>query len=337
MKALKTYCLILLSVLCTSCISDVNLEDQLHEKTRIVAYCRLCPQIDTTYIIVTHTQLLYTQNDQTIRILSDATVELSADREQWVHATFSSELNRFFITQAQLPILEGQTYYLRVSADGFDDVTASCTVPYLRETNPHFRFVEAQNDTHWGNTYGQLHTDAYLDWQDFPNEENYYAFYTQENYYAFSGYYFLLLTRDTTEYYYISDKGEDGQMLSYLYDFDCYGTYAEKADDDDDIDDEDEDEVDEYDIDRIGMIQMDKNCYLYEISLNDYDAELSTFLLEPVPTYNNIEGGFGLFGAYVCAPPKKVDQNSFIPRWISRRPHTKSFQSRRPCSTAMHR
>ena len=45
------------------------------------------------------------------------------------------------------------------------------------------------------------------------------------------------------------------------------------------------------------ILFLDKHCYLYESTLNDLGA-LSTFLLEPIQTYNNIEGGFGLFGAF---------------------------------------
>ena len=299
--------MLLLPFLLGSCISDVDLEQQLNEKTKLVVYCRLCPQADTTYITLTHTQLLYTTHNQSIKPISNGMVEISCNKTDWVRAYYDEDLQRYFITKEELPIVEGGTYYLRASAEGFDDVSATCTVPHMRNIDLQFDLVEAQNDTHWGTTYGQLHTDFYWQWQDFPGEENYYAFFTREDYYGFSSFYSIVLERDNTSYEYISDEGQDGKLMRYLYEFDYYGTYGDDVNvisyDDDENDDEEEDELT---VDDIWIMQLDRNCYLYETSQDEYGNEFSTFLLEPEQTYSNIKGGFGLFGAFVLSRPLKA-------------------------------
>jgi sirohydrochlorin cobaltochelatase len=62
---------------------------------------------------------------------------------------------------------------------------------------------------------------------------------------------------------------------------------------------EDEDEGNTY-----YLIFLDRNCYLYEKTLNDNDlgSDMSFLLLEPVHPYTNIENGFGLFGAFCMVP-----------------------------------
>lgn len=299
---------LLLPFLLGSCITDVDLEQQLNEKIKLVVYCRLCPQADTTFITLTHTQLLYTTHHQAIRPIENGTVEISCNGNDWVRAQYDNQLERYFITQEQLPILEGATYYLRASAEGFDDVSASCTVPYLRDIDLQYEFVQAQNDTHWGTMYGHSHTDVYLKWHDFASEDNYYTFFTCENYEDFTSYYHIVLEENNTVYEFFSDEGRDGNWMRYLYEFDYYDEYEN---DDEYIGEENEDELS---ADDIWIMQLDRNCYLYETSLDEYGIGFSTFLLEPEQTYNNIEGGFGLFGAFVLSKPlKATGNNPFLP------------------------
>ena len=45
------------------------------------------------------------------------------------------------------------------------------------------------------------------------------------------------------------------------------------------------------------LVFLDKDSYLYETTLSE-DNQLNFLMLEPLHTYSNIEGGFGLFGAF---------------------------------------
>ena len=113
----------------TGCVDDINIEDQFGETRKLVLYCRLCPQMDSTYILLSNSQLIFGQDSQDVPIISDGTVELSADGSHWVRATYDMLRQRYLITREEFPVVEGGTYYIRASYSGFEDVSSTCTVP----------------------------------------------------------------------------------------------------------------------------------------------------------------------------------------------------------------
>jgi len=50
---------------------------------------------------------------------------------------------------------------------------------------------------------------------------------------------------------------------------------------------------------EITQLQTDIHCYQFEISFQNYEADLQFFMLEPMQLYSNIKNGYGLFGAFV--------------------------------------
>jgi hypothetical protein len=66
-----------------------------------------------------------------------------------------------------------------------------------------------------------------------------------------------------------------------------------------DDDDDWEDDIEPIDPQRY-LLFLDKNCYQYEMTLPLLDglSMLGFLFLEPEHTYNNIQNGFGLFGAF---------------------------------------
>ena len=46
----------------TGCVDDINIEDQFGETRKLVLYCRLCPQMDSTYILLSNSQLIFGQD-----------------------------------------------------------------------------------------------------------------------------------------------------------------------------------------------------------------------------------------------------------------------------------
>lgn len=282
----------LLTIGLTGCISTVDIEDQLHETQKLVLYCRIFPGMDTVKAHLSHTHLLYGSGSrEDIKIIEDGVVELSTDKVNWHTAQFDTVQKLYLLPTADFPIVEGQTYYIRAFAQNFDEVSATCTVPYARNINLRWEHVLSQNDTHDGEFYNEPHYDTYLAWDDYAGEENFYAFGTlwQEEYdddwtevepsrYYTTYFSLMTLNEGSKVYNCFSDEGKDGKTIRYFYDYDT-------------------DPEDDYMEDVEWVIFLDKHCYLYESTLNDLGA-LSTFLLEPIQTYNNIEGGFGLFGAF---------------------------------------
>ena len=283
----------LLTVGMTGCISPVDIEDQLHETQKLVLYCRIFPGMDTVKVHLSHTQLLYGSGSrEDIQIIGDGVVELSIDKQNWHAAQFDSIQELYLLPTAEFPIVEGQNYYIRAIARDYDEVSSTCTVPYARNINLRWEYVLSQNDTHDGEFYNNPHYDTYLAWDDYAGEENFYAFGTlwEEEYddddwtdvepsrYYTTYFSLMTLNEGSKVYNCFSDEGKDGKTIRYFYDYDT-------------------DPEDDYVEDVEWVIFLDKHCYLYESTLNDLGV-LSTFLLEPIQTYSNIDGGFGLFGAF---------------------------------------
>ena len=290
------------SFLFTACVDEVPIDREFNETQKLVLYSRLCPQLDTTYILLTNTKLLYTSTNQSILILDDGVVELSADGEHWVRATYLPEKEHFFLTKEEFPIQEGGTYYIRASYPGYEDVSSSCTVPYSHDVGFRLDTVSAIGDVHLGEIYNWPHRDVYAEWRDVPGEENYYALMEKVSqiYYddsdngfgsAAKTYYWTFYTvwmyLNNQDYRYVSDEGYDGALMRFMVE----GGLPEEEDDY--WDDEEDDSEDEY-----YFLFLDRNCYLYEQTLHEDGFDMNFLLLEPVHTYTNIENGFGLFGAF---------------------------------------
>lgn len=284
------------AVLLSSCIDPVDLGNQVNEKPQLVLYCRLCPQLDSTYIMLSHTQLLYgAGSHQEITMLRDGVVELSADGEHWIQATYYEPKDVFLLTRQEFPVEEGHTYHIRASRAGYDDVSAVCTVPYSRPVDAHFDTLMVDHDTHYGEILNEPHADIYVQWRDFPGEENYYALVSHNKYTWYYddpttgeellssdwNYNIYGLEENDRSIQYFSDKDRDGQIMRFRKGLIFYW-------------DDDDEEVQE----QYYMMFLDKNCYQYEVTLSEEGGFFNGFLLEPMHTYSNIEHGFGLFGAF---------------------------------------
>lgn len=280
----------------TGCVDDINIEDQFGETRKLVLYCRLCPQMDSTYILLSNSQLIFGQDSQDVPIISDGTVELSADGNHWVRATYDMLRQRYLITREEFPVAEGGTYYIRASYPGFEDVSSTCTVPFSHDVGFRFDTVATDGDLHWGEPYYWPHKDVFVEWRDVAGEENAYAIgykrlspihvWSDEGEDVFYEWRFDidLLTEGNTDYWYVSDKDRDGQVMRFIHDVDLYeyegdGWFPQNE--------------------QRYLLFLDRNCYQYEITLPSEDFGMLNFLLlEPEHTFTNIENGFGLFGAF---------------------------------------
>lgn len=293
-KGITWLILALFAIPFTGCVDDVNLDDQLSNSSRLVLFCRLCPQLDTTWVFLSHSQPLYGNGSSTssMDVLSDGMVELSADGDHWVQATFNTEKQRYMLARDEFPVEEGHTYFIRASHKDYKTVTAACTVPVQRPVEARLDTVEAQGDIHMGSIWNLPHKDAYLQWHDYPGEDNYYAFVTYEPvdlYYGYSesqqwfiGYYwgYTVLSLNENECTYVSDDGRDGQILRYL-------TQSLLPPEEENTDYES----------VYYLAFLDRNTYLFETTMGESDSYFNLFLLEPMHAHSNVENGFGIFGA----------------------------------------
>ena len=288
----------------TACVDEVHIDRDFHETQKLVLYCRLCPQLDTTYIMLTNTTLLYASSNSEITNLKDGVVELSADGHTWTRAAYNPTREHFFLTKEEFPIAEGHTYYIRASYSGYEDVSASCIVPMTHDVGFRFDTVSVSSDMHLGQIYNWPHRDVYAEWRDVAGEENHYALmekvlFTHNDFGDGSGpvitsyywdFYTVWMYRNNQDYQYVSDDGYDGAVMRFM------------VDDNLPIEDNSFDEDVETEDSQYFLFFLDRSCYLYEKTLNTGDFDLNFLLLEPMHTYTNIENGYGLFGAFCMVP-----------------------------------
>ena len=279
-----------MSITLNSCITYLNKE--LDMKPKLVLHCFVTPQLDTTILILTNSAPLFTTNPRKIEAVANATVEISDNNYSWVKMEFDTLFKVYFIPQVKFPIHEGKTYYIRASAPGFETISSSCTVPYLRETNFNFVVGEICTRSHEPGWYYGPHRHNHFEWTDYAGEENYYVFQNKTLHAIYGFDIYGEFTDTIYKYSYSfcyneahkpcisSDHGQDGkkmyEMLSPYY---LYHSTIDTL--------------------NITMLQTDKHWHMYHMSLLDYNGDFQFFLLEPTPLYTNIKNGYGVFGAFV--------------------------------------
>ena len=291
-------CCVISALTFSRCVDEVHIDQDFNETQKLVLYCRLCPQLDTNYILLTNTTLLYANNNTAMVELKDGVVELSADGHQWTTATYESVKKRFYLTKEEFPVEEGHTYYIRASHPDFEDVSSSCTVLLVHDVGFRFDTVSVSSDMHLGQIYDWPHKDVYAEWRDVAGEENAYAIgykrlspihvWSDEGDAVFYEWRFDIdwLNEGNIDYWYVSDEDRDGQVMRFIHDVDLYEH------------EEDDEWAPPLEQQRY-LLFLDRNCYQYEITLpNDEFGMLNFLFLEPEHTYTNIENGFGLFGAF---------------------------------------
>ena len=305
-KIIHLISLFVLGVCFVSCVETVPLSD-LGIKPKLVLYCFLSPQYDEITVSLTTSQPFFSAGKD-VREVKSATVEISNDNITWVQIPYDGFYKRYLLPQSQFPIVEGTTYYIRASAPDYESISASCTVPYWRETNlkPEVEFVPRLiNDN-------VPYTLLYFSWEDYSGEENYYSFIKYNIYEEFN-IIFLPdgeLTYDTTtslySYYAIygknsevvfSDEGKDGMNMKMLWTelYDCTSSEFMSGD---------WYWYGNFDSVYVVFAQTDRNVFLYENSaMAASDGEFfSIFMIEPNLVYNNIKNGYGVFGAMLFKP-----------------------------------
>jgi hypothetical protein len=291
MKKMFFYIIFLLGICLNSCITYI--EKDLDMESKLVLFSYLVPQLDTTIVCLTNSVPLFSTDIKKPKYINNATVEISENNMDWVKLAFDKLYQQYFITQTLFPIIEGKTYYIRASAPGFETVSASCTVPFLRETNLNLVIEESINDVHNGEIYSWYHKHYYFEWKDYPAEDNYYIFCRNGFWWDYvydydGGDDWYLNPVDSTLYHFwrtfqdakdkpciFSDQGQDGKKMSVLI------------------------SLWQTDFSKVALLQTDRNCYLFERSSYEYDSDLQSFMLEPVQLYSNVKNGYGVFGAFV--------------------------------------
>lgn len=293
MKNIISVLIALISVSFLSCetlVNDVNPDLLPKSSNKLVIHGYLSPQ-DTIISIAINvsTQLIGGSLDlgnNTTKSLSDATVTLS-NQGKSVTIPYDSKNSTYKIKATQLPIVEGQTYELKVVREG-ETVTASCTVPKAVAIQSIRRdSVDARGSS---SVKDYLY---HIVWKDPVG---------QANYYRVGGYVFqtqriqtgpnkfedtpniqpLSFRENNRSGEFISDERTDGLLLvsvaGRLYNFYAQGggitnQYIELV-----------------------LVSCEKTYYDYHIAVQNFDG--NNPFSEPSLIPSNIKNGLGCFAAY---------------------------------------
>lgn len=259
-----------------SCEEEVDLNGGLDLKPKLVLYGRLCPQLDTIHISLTNSVPKFGKyRQESMKVVDNAVVELSTDKEYWTKLTFDSYSGTYKIMQSEFSIEEGKTYHIRASATGFETVYSSCIIPYQRNLNPSSTLVGVSIEEPVTTPFPDLSKDTSTNFviaytihiNDHAGEKNYYCILASSN-------------------VFLSDEGKDGQLLNANF------TYSHPF--------KDISEIHRLFPDGIYysgavILQIDRNLYLSEYANKWGNMPLMS---EPARPYSNIEHGFGVFGAF---------------------------------------
>lgn len=228
--------------------------------------------------------------------LVGATVKMRLAGQNWKTFYFEANTGLYVIDRNDLPIISGQTYELEVTAKDFETVTASCTVPIGNVPDPKISQLEYKKEKQpWGDSI--VTYSVKTSWQDAPETGN---FYRIEKFLVVkSGFidydpitgqmdtvYRVAENRGWERYFnkFFDDETRNGSTISSTWKFYpmSFGGMTDSV------------------IEARGYLLLtDPQYYRYHINMEKALESDGNPFAEPVILKGNIEGGIGIFAAYL--------------------------------------
>lgn len=264
---------------CEELISEVEIDQP---KAKIVVVGFISPDLPVNSIKVYESRPLYTpaeENYGSYPVISDASVVIISDSDSAI-MTYDSEYEEYRISRDVFQILKNETYSIRVSTPSGYFATSSCTVPSSEPPLLELASIDTlQIIEDWVPEYSIYEMRAKIHFKDTEGKGQYYRVevgqinwtegeiipYTSE---------IGIAGKDNLA----SDINFDGETY-HLTTNDFYARREEKF--------------------RLHftLSLTDKNYYNYHRGITNFDN--GNPFSEPTTIYSNIEGGLGVFAAYV--------------------------------------
>ena len=262
---MKTIYLFLIAILVglTACEKEIHI-DIPDNDSKLVVSCHLGSgkiiNVDVSASIP-----LYAESSGEIKNVDNALVRISADQSNWQIIPYNVTENRYVLPLNLLPIVEGETYYIEVSAAGYKTVNSKTTIPVYQTIYP--TLVSLDTIAY---DYGK-EIAARFKFSDIPNQSNYYAVKA----YVKANNQWSEMDLNGSGAWVFSDRQEDGREFvinfTKYYDFVCDSL-------------------------RLEVFQTNEAFYQFEYSMYLYSPD-SPFS-EPTPLYTNITNGLGVLSGY---------------------------------------
>ncbi len=266
-------------VSCEDLVSDVEIEQP---KAKIVVIGFISPDLPVNSIKIYESRPLYTpatESDETYPIITDASVYIFSE-DDTAMMTFDYEYEEYRISRVDFPVLKGKTYGITVTTTSGYIATSSCTVPtgdppLLELTN--IDTIAIMED--WVPEYSVYEMRAKVQFRDIEGKGHYYRVeagqinWVEEQPIPY-----------TSE---IGIAGKEALASDINFDGETYHLttnefYARR---------------DERFRLHFTLSITDRNYYNYHRGIMNFDD--GNPFSEPTTIYSNIEGGLGIFSAYV--------------------------------------
>jgi hypothetical protein len=261
---------------CDEMISEVEPPKTASQKLVVTSF--ISPESDFLTVTVSKTRMIYETrpaNEYGHKPVEDAIVTIS-DGINTVQLPYNEATLNYKVSQQLLPVVEGRTYYLNVTAPGGFVATSSCTVP---DKLPPAIEID-QIDTADYDFY-QIFYTIYFKFRDIPGEGDYYGVYVgrqsedgpwSENPQQ-SAIYSEGFDRGET---FVSDKNIDGQYFTYKT-YEMFLNNSETTF-------------------NFTLCLTDIHYYKYHKAV--WSQSDDNPFAEPYPIYSNVDGALGVFCAY---------------------------------------
>jgi hypothetical protein len=274
MKALLT--LSIITTLCMmGCEKYIDFEDEI-KKPKIVVNAKINP--DSVFKVHLSRSLSVIDNAELTNIIN-GNVQVFDNNDQLIESLLYQTDG--FYRGSFIPSTNS-TYSIKVSAPDFDPVSATTYIP----GNASIIQVDTSSYT---NEEGNRNLKVKITFQDDGSIKNYYQLqvgyaqdYNGEIYvypeYFGSGDVALDLGQETTDLAVFTDELFDGAQKSievYFNDYRAYYLYLE-----------------------ITLASVSRDVYFYDRTTQAFGQTQGNPFAEPVQVYNNIKGGFGIFGGF---------------------------------------
>ncbi len=251
----------LLSILLISCEKEVDVEIKDNDP-KIVLSAHIGAG-DSLKCYVSSSIPLYATNNGQIKVIEDAVVEVSSDNITWKTLHYNPFYYSYSLSLIDFSPSEGQTYYIRASANGFKSVNSSCTIPFYNPVDVTLVKIDTTDNSGMGNYMIGITIKV----KDAIGQRNYYgiqAFLNEQEFY---------LENNTN--WIFSDNIGDGSEFIFKYTH-WYWHHG--------------------DVIKIRLLQSDESFYRFHYSFDNYISDDP--FTEPSPVFSNIENGLGICSGY---------------------------------------
>jgi len=264
--------ILLVSILMISCEKEVQVEIKDNNPKLVLSAHIGSGEVLKIYL--SSSIPLYDVHSGQITIIEDAVVEISSDNTNWKTLHYNSTDKNYILSLLEFNATEGQTYYVRASANGYQPVKSSCSIPFYNPVVVNLAKIDT-NDNGMGSSNSKLIITFKV--KDAIGQKNYYGinvFLNEQQ-----------LFQENNNTWVFSDNLGDGS--DFLFNFNSY--YWHHGD-----------SV------NVRLFQTNESFYLFHFSYENYVSDNP--FSEPSPVFSNIENGLGICSGYTYR-----DYNFIIP------------------------